>query len=230
MAKIGFGSSRKINLPEGYVEGSISWENLARSAVDAQADIWFEEFSPAPIKDTLPKGAVDADASVVDIWQSLAPALADENAPMAIPGLELDPADLGEQIDLTEGVLGPALIESLNAAGVKWRYETSIPVSHEESIELPDIKLIGTCQWGTYFGMPIEQTFRVFRNSDGTETCVWSANLLSATRPFEHLAKRELTDSDTGEGLLIEISEESIKKGAFTFGQWSSRIFIPVLA
>lgn len=89
---------------------------------------------------------------------------------------------------------------------------------------------MGLAQWQTYFGTNLEQTFRVFRNSEGHETCLWSANMLAATRPFEHMTVRENVNIVDGEIYQVEITPESIAKGALTFGQWSTKIFIPQLS
>jgi hypothetical protein len=227
---LGFGSSKKMTTPEGLVEGSIGWESLARVMVDSQADSWFEQYELVPIQETLQPGAIDADESVSRLWSFYAPFFDGDEPTLAIPGLEIQTSDLGEEIDLTEGVLGPALTATLTDAGVSWDYDTMVPISHAESVELPDLKTTGVSQWGTFFGMPIEQTFKVFRNSKGEETCLWSANLLASTRAFEHITTRWVKSSDSDDVYFSEIGEESIKNGALTFGQWSTKAFIPLLA
>ena len=230
MAGLGFGSSKKLITPDGIAEGGIGWESLARMATDSLADAWFEELSPVPIRETLQKGAVDADQSVSNAWNLFAPFLNGVESTLAIPGLEISVSDLGEEIDLTEGQLGPALIATLADAGVTWAYDEMVPIDHERLMEVPGLQTVGVAQWGSYFGLPIEQSFRVFRDYKGNETCLWSANLLAATRPFEHLTGRSFHSSDTDDVYDFEISEDSIKRGALTFGQWSTKAFIPVLA
>ena len=224
------GSSRKLVTPEGFTEGSISWNQALLVALDSAADDWFSDLSPAPIGDVLQRGALDADEYMAPYLDDFAPFYSGEDAPLAIPGLEISLEELGEQINLTEGTLGPAIIETLESSGVAWRFEDRLPISHFESVEFPGSQLEGTSQWATFFGMPLEQTFRVFRNAKGEEVCLWSSKMLAATRPFEHLTTREVTDVSDGETYIAEIKPESIAKGALTFGEWSTKFFIPLFA
>lgn len=225
-----FGESKKLVMPEGFTEGSISWNQMALAAIDGVADQWFAEYNPTPIRELLPPGAIDAEPYMAPYSEDFASFLLGEDAPLAIPGLEINLEDLGEQIDLTEGSLGPSIIETLKNAGVLWRFETRFPISHEQSVEFPDDKSTGMSQWQTFFGLPLEQMFRVYRNAAGQETCLWSSKMLAATRPFEHITVREIRDESDGELYTAEIKPESIAKGAFTFGEWSTRIFLPQLS
>lgn len=226
----GFGQSKTLVTPEGLSEGSISWESVARSAVAFQAAAWFEQYKPCHTREALPPGALDADKTMSHFFGALAGFLDGEDSPLMIPDLEISTSDLGEEVDLTQSELGKAIIATLKSAGVTWKYETLFPISHTESVELPEDRTTGVSQWGTYFGLPIEQMFRVFRNDKGEETCLWSSNMLAATRPFEHLTWREVRAYDTGELMVATLSEESVSKGALTFGQWSTKIFIPQFA
>jgi hypothetical protein len=225
-----FGSSKKLVTPEGFTEGGISWNQLLLVAVDSAADDWFSDLNPAPIGEVLQKGALDADEYMAPYLNDFAPFYTGEDAPLAIPRLEINLDDLGEQINLTEGTLGPAIIAALESAGVAWRFENRFPISHFESVEFPDSQAEGISQWSTFFGMPFEQTFRIFRNSEGEEVCLWSSKMLAATRPFEHLTTREVTDVSDGQTYIAEIKPESISKGALTFGEWSTKFFIPLFA
>jgi hypothetical protein len=230
MSSTGFGSSRKMATPDGFTEGSISWASASLDAVDTVADVWFQDYKLAPMTQTLRKGALDADADVKTYVDLFASFLTGENEQLGIPGLEIDLAHLGEQIDLTEGKLGPAIIETLTNAGVNWGFETLFPISHVQSVEFPNDQTIGISQWQSFFGMPIEQMFRVYRNAAGKETCFWSSKVLAATRAFEHLTTREIMNTDDGEIYTAEIQPEAIAKGALTFGEWSTKFFIPAFA
>jgi hypothetical protein len=225
-----FGDSKTLVTPEGLTEGSISWKQLSLTAVDGVANTWFAEYDLKPITQCLPPGAVDADEHVQNFARDFANYLVSEDQPLSIPGLEIDPDDLGEQIDITDGTLGPAIVAALESAGLIWRYETMFPISHAESVELPDDKTLGLSQWQTYFGVPFEQMFRIYRNAEGKETCLWSSKVLAATRPFEHITTRQLYVQSEDETYVAEISPEAIAKGALTFGQWSTKLFIPAVA
>ena len=229
MAGLGFGSSKKMTTPEGFVEGSIGWETMARVLVDMQANTWFEDYGLIPLEETLQPGAVDADESVAFLWKAIGPVGNDGEPNLAIPGLEIQESDLGEEINLDEGILGPAITSTLASLGVQWNFETTVALD-EGLVEIPGLRTAGVAIWQTYFDMPIEQRFRVFRNSRGEETCLWSANLLAATRPFEHLTFREVRASDSDEVFQCEISQEALSRGALTFGQWSTKALIPFLA
>lgn len=225
-----FGDSTTMLTPEGLTEGSISWNQLSLAVVDGVADSWFEEYGLKPITQCLPKGALDADEHVRNFARDFANYLVSEDQPLAIPGLEINLDDLGEQIAITDGTLGPAIVAALESAGLIWRYETMLPISHAESVEFPDDKTLGLSQWQTYFGVPFEQMFRIFRNAQGKETCLWSSKVLAATRPFEHITSRQLYVQAEDETYRAEISPEAIAKGALTFGQWSTKLFIPAVA
>jgi hypothetical protein len=225
-----FGSDKKMRTPDHLVDGSISWGSLSKTLVDAQASAWFEQYGPVPVKDTLRPGAFDADPYIQNVWSTTFPDLAGDDAQLSIPGLVVESSDLGEEIDLSDGVLGPALINALKDAGVSWSYQTSMPINHFESVELPNLKHQGVALWQTYFGTPIEQSFRVFRNSKGQETCLWSADMLAATRPVEHITTRHFIDSESGDTFQVDIEAELLDRGALTFGEWSTRAVIPQLA
>lgn len=225
-----FGDSKILVTPEGFTEGSISWKQISIAAIDDMADGWFEEYRPAPITQCIPKGALDADQNVRAYAADFASSLTGENEPKGIPGLEIDLDALGEQIDITAGELGPAIIAALDNAGVTWRFETILPISQATSVEPPEDKTIGVSQWKTYFGLPFDQTFRVYKNASGKEICLWSSKVLAATRPFEHITIRELRDTSADETLIAEIEPESIAKGALTFGEWSTKVYLPTFA
>lgn len=224
-----FGESKTLVTPEGFTEGSISWKQINIQAVDSIADVWFEDYELRPTTELLPKGALDADPAMAEYTDAYASFYTGDNATLGIPGLEIELDDLGEQIPLTEGVLGPAILAALDDAGVTWRFETHFPIGYAQSVEFPNDQTIGVSQWQTYFGMPFDQMVRIYRNSQGKETCLWSAKILAATRPFEHLTSREFKDAN-GDGYRDEILPEWIAKGAFTFGEWSSKFFIPQFA
>lgn len=216
--------------PEGFTEGSISWKQLSLAVLDGSSDTWFEEYGLKPIAKCLQKGALDADASVQNFARDFASFLAGEDQPLAIPDLEIKLEDLGEQIDITDGKLGPAIIAALESVGLIWRYETMFPVSHADSVELPDDKSLGVSQWQTYFGVPFDQMFRIYRNTKGKETCLWTSKVLAASRPFEHITSRQFYVQSDNQVYRAEISEDALAKGALTFGQWSTKLFIPAVA
>jgi hypothetical protein len=216
--------------PENLTEGSISWASLSKTIVDSQASSWFEQYGPVPVKDTLAPGAFDADPNIHNVWSTTFPDLDGEDSRLSIPGLVIDLEELGDEIDLTEGVLGPALIQALSNAGVSWWYNTMIPLSHFESVDLPELRSEGVALWNTYFETPVEQRFKVFRNTKGEETCLWFAHMLAATRPVEHIATRQFLDTESDVRFQVEVEQEHLNNGALTFGQWSTRAVIPQLA
>jgi hypothetical protein len=49
----GFGSQKKMLVPEGFSESSLTWLNMARVIVDGLADSWFEDLQPVSISNYL---------------------------------------------------------------------------------------------------------------------------------------------------------------------------------
>ncbi len=221
-----FGESKVANYPEGFAEGSLGWGNLSRKIINPLAVGWFDAYPSAPISQALRPGALNYKEPFID---EFAPFYFGENEVSVIKDLYVDPADFGEDVNIDESELGRALIQTLDSAGVTWRYETRVAISPFEAIDLPTLKTEGLAQWGNYFGMPVLQRFRIYRDASGKERCVWFTPVLAATRPFEHIAEREYID-DRGNVQVAKIDKADLDAGALTFGEWSSEIFIPILA
>lgn len=221
-----YGGISQPQIPDAYADGSLTWSNLAMRVVGPMADQWFSEYSPTPITSVLRREALEYSEPLLE---KLAPFHFGENEKNLIPGLTVNFEDFGEQADIDKTELGRALLEVLKEAGVAWFYETRFPISPFESIELPDAQTEGTAQWGNYFGMPVQQRFRIYVDDNGKETCVWFSPMLVATRPFEHM-NMCWARSEGGDLQRYEISEADLSKGALTFGQWSTEVFIPNLA
>jgi hypothetical protein len=220
-----FGSSREPQHPDGYSEESLRWPHISRSINEGLADAWFEAYNPVPIlKSVPPQAAKDPN----DYFKFFASFLLDDERMQVVPAFKKEFADFGEIQKLDTSPLGQSLISSLEQLGVNWFYETSYPVDERTVVEMSDLHEEGIAQWQTYFGMPLQQKFRVYKNSQGVETIVWFTNSLAATRDFEHIRTRAY-DLD-GEIYESEIAEEDVRNGALTFGQWSTEFFIPSLA
>jgi hypothetical protein len=214
------GESRQMNTPEGFAEGSLSWTNVARTIVDGFADEWFAEYEPQPISEVLPSQATGGQESAV---QTFAGHLFEGEGVKLLPRLDFSLDDLGEQVPLTQSEQGKALLEALTRNGISWAYKTTFHELGEEVREDPDSTLEGRALWASFFDMPIIQSFRVFRDSTGKETVVWSSPMLVGTRPMEHIAAVDF------QGAHFEVTDAQLKQGTLPFGQWSTRMHIPAV-
>jgi hypothetical protein len=222
----GFGERNEPQIPDGFAEGSLTWQNVSKRIVGRLADSWFAEYSPVPISATLSPEAL---AYSEPHLETFAPYYFAAEEPKVLPGMTINFSNLGAQTDIDQTQVGTALIDVLQEAGVSWFYETRFPISPLESIEIPESRIEGVAEWTNFFGMPVHQKFRVYVDGNGRETCVWFTPALVATRPFEHLTQNWLqNDSGTFDG--VEIPQSEIDQGALSFGQWSTEIYIPVLA
>lgn len=220
-----FGSSRTPTYPDGFSESALSWSSVGLAINEGLADEWFSAYNPVPIIESV---SPEARYDPADNFKSFAPFLFDNDRMTVIPSFKKKFEDFGEiqKIDLSP--LGKSLISALEKLGVTWSFETVFPVDEQTVMELPDVHEEGIAQWRSYFGMPVQQRFRIYKDAQGVETIVWFCHVLAATREFEHLRTRwfELED-----GMYeTEIAEEDVARGALTFGQWSTEFFIPSLA
>jgi len=221
----GLGSSKSAKYPEGFAEGSLSWPALSRTIVEGLSDEWFKSYGPVPIIESLPKAAAKDPKKFFDLF---APFLFGDNPVKVIPSFKKEFEDFGELQKMDESPLGKSLIATLDKLGVIWFFETAYPLDEKTSVERLDAHDEGIAQWTSYFGMPVQQRFRVYKDKKGVETIVWYSQVLAATRPFEHLRIRSF-EAD-GEKYESEVDEAEVSKGALTFGQWSTEFFIPSLA
>ncbi|MFM2022867.1 MAG: hypothetical protein RIR89_259 [Actinomycetota bacterium] len=221
------GDTKTATYPDGFSDGALSWSNVSRDIIGAQADAWFESYGPVPITKSLPKNAL---AYSQPFLENYLPFLIGENEVNVFPSFKTSFEDLGNQQKIDESPLGKKLIETLAATGISWFWETTQPINPFEYIQIPDAHLEGIAQWGTYFGMPIQQKFRVYKDKNGKEHVVWFSAVIAATRPFEHISERHVFDGNENAELdSIAIPQSDLDKGALTFGQWSTNLLIPAL-
>jgi tetratricopeptide (TPR) repeat protein len=216
-----------MQTPEGFTQEAYSWMNMAKVITDSLADSWFEHLGPVPISSSLSRNEL-GDKSVLQYFM---PFFFGEEETKVLPTPFKDFSDLGEPVVLDESPLGKKLIKLLKQEGVTWDFkEERLPLTEFEGVLLPSLKHEGRGQWGTFFGMPYDQSFRIYKSrKSGKEVILWGADILAATRPFEHLTVRYGYDEQTNERYMIRNDEKKIAAGGITFGQWSTRIFIPAL-
>ena len=221
----GLGSSKSATYPDEFAEGSLSWPALSRTIVEGLADEWFKSYGPVPILESLSKEAARDPKKFFDLF---APFLFGDNPVKIIPSFKKEYEDFGEIQKIDESPLGKSLIATLDKLGVIWFYETHYLIDEKTVLEMPDAHDEGIANWASYFGMNVQQRFRVYKDKKGVETIVWFSQVLAATRPFEHLRTRSFEVD--GQVYESEVEEEEVSKGALTFGQWSTEFFIPALA
>jgi hypothetical protein len=221
----GFGSSKVPNYPDGFAEGSLSWPSISRTIVESLADGWFEAYGPVPVIDSVPKKAARDPKNYFSLFASF---LFEDKQLNVIPSFSRNFDDFGQIQKIDSSPLGKSLLAALEKLGVMWFYETRYAVDEKISVERLDAHDEGIAQWTSYFGMPIQQRFRVYKDSAGVETIVWFSQVLAATREFEHIRTRLFSLDD--QEYAAEIEEKDVADGVLTFGQWSTNFFIPSLA
>lgn len=221
-----FGSQRQMEVPEGFTPQAFTWLNMARVIVDGLADSWFEDLGPITLSDSL----TAREAAELEFMRESMPYFFGEDETKVLPQKVSDVAWLGEPVPIDESPLGQKLIKVLKDNGVTWEFrEERLELNAVSGVLMPSLKLEAAGQWGTLFGMPFDQVFKVYRDASGQDRILWGADLLAATRPFEHLTIRYGYDSETNERFAMQNDPEAVAAGGLTFGQWSTRVFIPVL-
>lgn len=218
-----FGASKVADVGEYYAQESLTWLNMARKITDGLADEWFKDLKLKPISKVRTKAEL-ADRALVDEYLSFF--LGDEEKNIFPDGEKLEDS-FGEIVPLDESELGKALINVLNRKGIDWNYRVKVAVDHFSFAEIPDLNFEGVSQWGTYFGIPFDQFFKVYKNKSGKETCTWASDVLVSTRPFEHMSTRIYHEN--GDSLQEANDERFLKAGGLRFGQWPIKIFLPVV-
>jgi len=222
----GFGLQRNMEVPEGFTPEAFSWTNMSRKIVDGLADSWFEKIQPIGISETL----TEQEKAEIELMAEGMPFFFGENETKVLQPSFLELSELGSSVPIDESSLGKKLISVLGKNNFAWNFrEERVELDAVSGFLMPSLKLEGAGQWGTYFGMPFDQVFRVFRDLTGKEKILWSADLLAATRPFEQLTKLYGSDEVTHERYLIQNGPEALKKGGLTFGQWSTKVHVPVV-
>ena len=222
----GFGSQRTMEVPEGFTPEAFSWRNMSRKIVDGLADSWFEKIQPIAISETL----TQQEKIEIELMAEAMPFFFGEIETKVLQPIFLQLSELGSAVPIDDSSLGKKLIAVLRKNNISWNFrEERVELNAVSGLLMPSLKLEGAGQWGTYFGMPFDQVFKVFRDRTGKEKILWSADLLAATRPFEQLTKLYSSDEETNERYLIQNDPEALKKGGLTFGQWSTKVHIPIV-
>jgi tetratricopeptide (TPR) repeat protein len=221
---MGFGDDKVMQPQEGFTPEAYSWNNAMLQITDGRADTWYQDLNPTPIEATLSAAELGGPEER-EHRSRFAYAFFDENAKNALPDLEIDFDDLGEQKPIEDTVIGGKLLRVLSKLGVSWAYNERRAISHENSIEWK-MKDEGVAQFQNHFGIPVPQRFRVFVKPDGKETLVWSTELLIATREYLHESERYVHSGN--QVTKIQQSAEYLKNGGMSFGRWSERIHLPV--
>ena len=222
----GFGSQTNMNVPEGFAQDAFTWKNMARLIVDGLANSWFTDLPLVGVSDSLSS----AEKSEMKLIQELKPEFLGEDETLILENSYRSYSDFGEQIPIDESPLGQKLIRVLERLALSWSFrEERVEVTPLSGFLLPSLKLEGSGQWLTYFGMPFDQVFKIFRDVSGKERILWSSDILAATRPFEHVTVMFARASDTGERFRIQNDAQAIKNGGLTLGQLGLRINLPVI-
>lgn len=219
-----FGDKKTMTTADGFTPEAFTWNNAMLEITNSSADSWFASLNPTAIEDLLTSAELGGPEDREQL-KRFAPAFFDENSKNAIPNLDIEFDSLGEQMAVEDTVIGKKLIRILTKLGVSWAYNDRKAISHALSIEWSG-KDEGLAQFPNYFGLPVAQRFRIYVDSQGKETLVWSAELLVATR--EYLHETEFFTHDGDSTTSHKQSPEFLASGGMSFGRWSEKIHIPV--
>jgi hypothetical protein len=207
----GFGSSTVIDAEPNKAQ-NLTWNNVMKMLTEEMSTDWFKAYSPMRMDQ------VYSDAQLKGMSDQL-------KGLTLLPRSAASDESLGEGVGIEDSLLGRAVINALEELGVDWSFQTRLAISHTESIDVPGLKITGVAQFGTYFGMPFDQTFKIYRSPDGTETCTWSANVLAASRPHGDSELRG--QEDNGDRWIEVINEADLEAGALNYGSWSQAVLVP---
>jgi len=211
------------------------WNKVIDPAFDAKSNQWFKDFELTPVGNYLAKlGETSKTLSLIEHW------LDDLFKPeelLVIDGLVHKDADLlGSPVVISESNLGQKTIEALDAAKISWRYATQPirkdeywPLTVWEIAELPqdDFKKIEVF-YKNDEQYSVLQYIQILRNKRGTETAVWFAPQLAASRPMHQITRWYVNSSETGALEFDEVPPDELGK-VLNIGEWPEQIVLPVL-
>lgn len=215
-----------------FTEKAFSWSNLSLDVVSGTASQWFEQCGISTVEAEIHRrGRTIKSELVSTVW----PTFFGESANPAISGLVVEDSDFGDLVPISQSPLGQKLIGLLSRLGVAWEYQHQIAIG-PSSEGVGSMTFIedtsqteGLGRWANQFGTPYQQSFKVYRDSAGKESILWSAQVLVANRPYRHIVERDMGEVD-GDSIYWEISSEDLARGHLTQGEMAEFIHIPEFA
>jgi rubrerythrin len=195
------------------------WEKISLAAISPQADFWFQDLNPVPLKTHLAKPLAAAGDTM-----SMVPLLRDESLNI-LPQMRVDLEDLGELLELTESKIGRVLLGFLDLKGVNYSLQTIFQLNHFQRVDLEGkSELVGS--WGTDFQTPFTERVKIYRGADGKETAFWFTHLMASNLPIETEDGFSFREDD-GSFQRYGHSDALLEAGAMTTGEWSTQIYLP---
>lgn len=197
------------------------WQKLNLALVHPNSSAWFESLVPVPcIELFAAQIALDAE------WLQGVTFLSDERYTI-VPSMRVNREDLGEQQEIMSTRIGQAVVELLERLEVDFQLKNTVAITHFQIEELEGgYQLEG--QWVSAAGTPFVQTFRVFKDSKGKETALWSVALLASALRVDGFNKIMEVDAD-GQEHYFAIPDEVLDSGGFDIGSLSREVHIPVM-
>jgi hypothetical protein len=223
-----YGIQDTFSKPEDMSDTARRWVTVSRQITAPLAEDWFEDLDLISIiDDILPRTVNES------LFHLITPFGDKENndsklVKRVIPNLLIEESEFGAPLKITDTNLGKSVISVLESLGVVWKFEMQAyrtDNSEEVEIENPN-KILAI--WRSAFQLPIFQSFEVFERN-GEEVGYWSAAQLLSTRAVEQIATMEMS-SDGAEIFTALSGEPDLKTGDLTFGEWSTKMYIPILA
>lgn len=222
-----YGVRSTFSKPEDMSDEARRWVTLSRQITAPLAEDWFEALGPISIIDNILPRTVSA-----GLFHLITPFGDKKNhdselVNKVIPNLSLEESEFGTPLKIADTKLGKSVISVLESLEVNWRFEMqSYQTDDSEEIEIENPFMI-LAFWQSAFQLPIFQSFEVFER-DGLEVGYWSAAQLISTRALEHISTLDIGDDDKPYTALS--GEPDAKTGDLTFGEWSTQIYVPILA
>lgn len=223
-----YGVRSTFSKPEDMSDEARRWVTLSRQITAPLAEDWFEDLGPISIiEDILPRTVNDP------LFHLMTPFGDKENndpdlVKKIIPNLSIEESEFGAPLKIVDTKLGKSVISVLESLDVNWRFEEQLyQTDDSEEIEIENPFMI-LAFWQSAFQLPIFQSFEVFER-DGREVGYWSAPQLISTRAVEHIATMDISSEDD-ETFTALSGEPDAKAGDLTFGEWSTQIYVPILA
>ena len=223
-----YGIRSTFSIPEDMSDEARRWITLSRQITAPLAEDWFADLRPISIIENISPRTVND-----GLFHLMTPFGDKENndpdlVNKIIPGLLLEESDFGKPLKIVDSELGKSVVSVLNSLGVNWKFEIqTFQASGSEGMEIENPFRI-LAYWQSAFQLPILQSFEVY-DRQGQEVGYWSAAQLLSTRAFEHIATMDIGSEDD-EFFTALSGEPDAKTGDLTFGEWSTQLYIPMLA
>lgn len=221
---------KPLEASNGYAAEAFSWGNLALDLVGANSTAWFGGLHPVTPREAIARRGWSVSHPLA---ATVMPYFFGDDPELLLPDLLVDPDELGESVPINASPLGNKLIGVLDELGVHWEFETVQVTGPDDenpgAILRVDVnhQLEGVGRWSNGFNTPIIESFRIYRQSDGSEQILWFTDVLAASRAYSHMIGREVAPADD-EGSYVWVTPP--EEGELPQGLFAEQLAIPRVA